>query len=124
MDDIDLDLLGGETDEGVGEGFDRAVHVALDDDVELLEVPEGTTASQLVEGKALLRAGILLTLELLTLAGDATSLLLGLHDVEGLTSGWCAVQTEDEDRCAGASLIDLLVTLVEHSLDTSVVRPG
>ena len=45
MDDIDLDLLGRESDERVREGLDRAVYVTLDDDIKLLEVAEGSATS-------------------------------------------------------------------------------
>ena len=122
MNDVDLNFLRGEADERVGERFDRAVHVTLDDDIELLEVTQRTATSEFVEGKTLLRAVVLLTLELLTLAGDTTRFLFGLHNVEGLTCGRCTVQTKDQNGFAGACMLDLLVTLVEHSLHTAVVR--
>ena len=122
MDDVDLNFLRREADERIGERFDRAVHVTLDDDIELLEVAQRTTTSEFVEGKPLLRTVVLLTLELLTLAGDATRFLLGLHDVEGLTCSRRTIQTKDQNGFAGASLLDLLVTLVEHSLHTAIVR--
>ena len=65
----------------------------------------------------------MLALELLTLTSDATRFLLGLHHIEGLTSGRCAIQAKDQHGFAGTSMLDLLVTLVEHCLDTAIVRP-
>ena len=124
MDDVDLDLLCREADERVGERFDRAIDIPLDDDIELLEVAKGTATSQFVEGKSLLRAVVLLALELLTLASDATSFLLGVHHIEGLTSSRSTIQTEDQHGFAGACLLNLLVALIKHRLDTAVMRTG
>ena len=66
----------------------------------------------------------MLALELLTLASDATSFLLSVHHIEGLTSRRSTIQTEDQHGFAGACLLNLLVTLVKHRLDTAVMCTG
>ena len=53
VDDVHLNLLGGELDERIGQRLDGAVHVALHNDIELLEVADGTAAGYIVEGENL-----------------------------------------------------------------------
>ena len=124
MEHVDLYLGGGELDEGVGEGLDGAVDVALDDDVELLERAESLTARDVVEGEALGGAQTQLALQLLALVGDLAGFLLGVEHGEGITCGGGAVKTEDQRGLGGTGLFDALVALVEHGLDLAVMRTG
>ena len=124
MDDIDLNLLGRELDERVAEGLNRAVHVALNDDIELLEAAECDTAAHLVKGKHLLGAQTLLALQLLAFVGNLAGLLLGLDHVEGITGLRCAIETEDEHGLGRTGLLDALVTLVEHGFHATEVCTG
>ena len=120
MDDVDTHLLGGEFDEGVGEGFDGTVHVTLDDDVELLEVADGYTAADLLESHVLLGLDALDTDELLALVGDALGFALVAHHHEFLTCRRGSVESEDRDRSGRTGFGNLLATLVEHGLDLAV----
>ena len=72
------------------------------------------------EGETRLCAQTLLTLQLLTLVGYFTGLLLTLHDVEGVAGGRSAVESQDDSGLGGSGLLHALVTFVEHSLDASV----
>ena len=76
----------------------------------------------IVQTERLRRAQTLLTLQLCALVGDLTSLLLCLHDVERVTSRRRTIQSEDDSGLSRTSLLDALVTLIEHSLDTTVAR--
>ncbi len=124
MEDVDLHFVGGELDERVGQSLDGAVDVALDDDVELAEVADGTAAADVLEGEHLGCAQTLFASELLALVGYLACLLLRLHDVECVAGGRSAVETEDEGGHGRTGLPDALVTLVEHGLDLAEVVAG
>ncbi len=121
VNDIDLDILGGEFDERVAEGFHGTIHVALDDDVEFLEVADSETASDFIESDVLLGADGLLALQLLALVGNLACLLFGGQDVELVARLRRAVETEDKARFTRECLGDFLSALVEHRLDFAVV---
>ncbi len=124
MDDVDLDILGGELDERVLDSLDGTVHIGLDDDVEFLEVSDSQTATDLLESDVLLGADRLLALQLLTLVSNLACLLLGRQYVELVTGLRRTVETEDRTRLTRANLLDALAALVEHGLDTTVVGAG
>ena len=120
VDDVHLYLLGRELDERIAQRLDRTVGITLHDDVQLMELTQGNTVGDIVKTQGLGGTDRLLALQLHTLIGDVACLLLRLHDMEGITSGWSTVQTEDDSGICRTSLCDALVTLVEHSLDTTV----
>ena len=124
MDDVDLHLLGGELYQRVAQRLYRTVHVALDDDVQLVEVAQSKTAAHLVERQHLLRAQALFALQLLALVGYLACLLLGLDDVERVAGSRGAVQTQYQGGFGGACLLHALVALVEHCLHLSVAGSG
>ena len=70
MDDVHSDLFGGEFDERVCESLHGTVHITLDDDIQFLEVSDGDTAADLVEGHVLLGLDALDPDELLALVGN------------------------------------------------------
>ena len=82
MDDIDLDLFCAHFLERVAQRLDRAVNVALDDEVQFLEFPDFDPATQFFERHGLLRPDALFTLQLLTLGRDGACVLLVFEDVE------------------------------------------
>ena len=55
MNYIHLNLLGRQTDQGVGQSLYGAIHITLHDHVQLLEVTHGDTTSDIIQGKHLLR---------------------------------------------------------------------
>ena len=79
VDHVHVNLFGGELDEGVGQGLDGAVHVSLDDDVELLEVAYRDAAADLLEGDVLLGPQALDAEQLLALVGQVLGLALVLN---------------------------------------------
>ena len=124
MDHVHADLLRGEFDEGIGEGFDGTVHVGLDNDVELLEVAQRNAAADLLQGDVRLRLDALDAEQLLALGGDVARLFFIFQDVQVVTGGRCTVQAEDGNRSGRTGLLDLLAALVEHGLDAAGVAAG
>ena len=124
VDDIDLHLVSGEFQQRVGEGFDRTVDITLDDNIEFLEVANGDTAANLVEGHVLLGAETLLALQLCTLGGDVLGFLLAFGDVEGVACLTGACETKEKHGLRGTGGHNLLVTLVVHGADTSADGTG
>src|SRR5690606_11140600 len=78
MDDVDLDLIGGQLLEGIRQGLDRTVHVPFEDDVQLLEVAQGDPSSDFVQGDVTLGPNILFPLQLGAFGSD----LLGLPFIQ------------------------------------------
>ncbi len=121
MDHVDLDLIGRKLDERVGQRLHGTVHIALDDDVEFLEIADGDTAAYLLKGHVLLGLDALDAEKLLALVGNVLGLLLVSHHIELLTRRRSPVESEHRYRCRRTRLRDLLSTLVEHRLDPAVV---
>ena len=117
MDNVHLHLLGRKLDERIGEGLDRTVHIGLEHDVEFLEVADGDTAADFLEGDVLGGLDALDTDELLALVGDVLGLFLVVEHVEVVTCGGSTVQTEHRYGSRRPCGVDLLAALVEHSLD-------
>ena len=85
-----------------------------------MELTQGNTVGDIVKTQGLGGTDRLLALQLHTLVGDVACLLLGLHDMEGVTGSGSTIQTKDDSRFGRSCLGDALVTLVEHRLDTTV----
>ena len=66
VDDVDLDILRRELEQGVLDSLYGTVHIGFDDDIEFLEVSDSQTATDFLESDVFLRADGLLALELLT----------------------------------------------------------
>ena len=121
MEHVDLHFLGRELDKRVGKSFDRAVDVAFDDDIELLEVADRAATSDIFECKHLGGAETLLAGKLLSLEGYVACLLLRLEHIECVAGCRSSVKAEYKRRHCGSCLFDALVTLVEHGLDLAEV---
>ena len=89
-----------------------------------MELTECNTMRDIVETKCLLCTQTLLALQLLTLVGNLTGLLLRIHHMEGVTSRRCPIQTQDDGWLCRHRLFYALVTLIEHGLDTSMTGTG
>ena len=98
MDHIDPHLFGRELDQRVGESLDRTVHITLDDDIEFLEVADGDTPADLLEGHMLLSLDALDADQLLPLVGDGLRFLLVSHHIELVTGARSSVKTKYADR--------------------------
>ena len=95
VDNVNLNLGCRELDERVAQSLDRTVNIALNDDVELVELTQSAQASDVLKSAAVLSALHLLTLQLLASVGDLACLLIGVHHVELVTGGWSTVQSQD-----------------------------
>ena len=84
-----------------------------------MELAARDAVRDVAEGKALLRAQALLTLQLLALVGDIARLLLSVYHVELVAGRRRAVETEHDGRLCRLHVVDALVTLVEQRLDTA-----
>ena len=80
--------------------------------------------ADVIQRELLLCPQSLLTLQLQTLVGNLTSLLLSLKNMERVTSCRGTVQSKDDTRLSGSGLGDALVALVEHRLDASIGSTG
>ena len=116
-DDVDLHLLRRELEERVGQCLHRSVGVALDDDVELVELSASDAVGNVAQREALLRAETLLALQLLALVGNLAGLLLRLEHVERVARRGRAVESEDDTGIGGSGLLDTLVALIEEGFD-------
>src|SRR5690606_3139984 len=124
VDDVHGHLLVRQLEERVGEGLDGAAHVALDDEVELVELAEGEAAREVVEGDVAAGVEALLALELRPLRRDLARLPLVVeHDEAGAHLGR-AGEAEDGHGRARAGLRHAVVALVEHGADAPALGAG
>ena len=84
-----------------------------------MELTTSDSVRDIRQSKTCLCTQALLTLQLLTLVSNLTCLLFSLHNMEGITSCWCTIQTKDNSWFCWSCTLDALVTLIEHSLNTS-----
>src|SRR6185436_4106178 len=96
-----------------------ALHVTLDDDVELLDAALANAGEEVFERDALLRAPcqLLGAHTLRTQAGEMASLALVLDDARVLACRRRLVEAEDLDRGARAGLLHLLAAIVVEGTD-------
>ena len=121
MDDIDLNFFSTEALERIGECLDRTVHVAFEDDVELLEVSDGQSASDFFEGEVLLRADALFARKLLTALGNLLGLAFVFKDGEVVAGGRSSVQSEDRYGSRRSCLVNFMPALVHHGAHLAAV---
>ncbi len=122
VDDRQPHLLAGELGERVGEGLDRALHVALDDDAQLLLAALGDALRELLERDLRRRRDEALGHLALAALGDLLRLLRVLHGVHAVARVGDLVEAEDLHRRRRAGLVDLLAVLVRHRAD--LAEPG
>ena len=89
-----------------------------------MELAQSHAVSNLLQRQYLGSSEALLTLQLQTLVSYGLSLLLGLHDVERVASLRRTVQTQYDNRLCRLCSLNILVTLIEHSLHTTPCRTG
>ena len=93
MDDIDLNALFRQFDERTRHGLHRTVHIAFDDDIQLLERTDRDAASDFVERYVLLGHDALHPLQLLAFVGDFAGRTVVVHHVEQIACLGRAVET-------------------------------
>src|SRR4051794_18013102 len=124
-DHVDGDLLVGQPRDLVGERLERAGHVGLEHQVELLlaalgageDVLERNAAARLARQRLLLDADR-------ALVGHAARLALVLDYAEVLAGVRHAVEAEDLHRHAGSRLLHALAAVVVHRPDAAHVLAG
>lgn len=108
VDDVDVDLVGGKAFQSLGKGFDRAVHIAFDDDVEFLEIADGNPAADLVQGNVFGSPHGLFAFELHATGGDLFGLLLVVHHDKLVTGLRRPVNPSTNTGCEGRARSTLL----------------
>ena len=123
---LDLDLVGGELVQRLGDGLQRALHVGLDDECELLDLSVlGHPGEQRVERQARgLRERPPSALLLRAEAGDLPGLRLVLDDLEGIARVRDVVEAHDLDGGRRAGLEDALAAVVEHRANWPTAEPA
>ena len=117
VEDADANLLGGHALEGVGEDFDGALHVALEDEVEVLHAGLLDLLGEAFERDAGALGELGFALLHLAVLGDALGLVAVGHDEEGVACVGHAFEAEDFDRGGGAGFGDGAAAVVEHGAD-------
>jgi hypothetical protein len=110
VDDVDLYLLGRQFDERVAKGLDRAIGVALDDDVEFVELAacDACEISLSVRRVCVRR---LCSRATARVVGDVAYLLLSLEHVELITGVGAPLSPRMMAGSRGASSIRILRSL-------------
>ena len=103
--------------ERVGEDFDRALHVALEDEVEVLHAGLLDLFGEAFERDAGALGELGFALLHLAVLGDALGLVAVGHDEEGVACVGHAFEAEDLDRGGGAGFGDGAAAVVEHGAD-------
>ena len=124
MNHIDPNFFRRKIDQRVRQGFDRTVHIALDNEVELMEVAKCATASQLFEPETFLRTQPQLALQLFATTGNLTCFLFRFKNIQGIAGLRRTVQSENQHRLRRPCAFDTLIAFVKHRLKTPVVRTG
>ena len=119
VDNLHADLVVGDFQEAGLDGLGGALHIGLDDDVQLLHVALLNLGKQIVQGDlghGLGGTGLLLGLALLhQLAGHA----LILNSVEDIAGTGNLAQTRDLHGDGGTGFLDGLALVVGHDADTA-----
>ena len=103
--------------ERVGQHFDRALHVALEDQVEVLHAGLLDLFGESFERDAGALGELRLALLHLAVLRDALGLVAVGHDEEGVAGVRHAFETEDFDRSGGSGFGDGASAIVEHGAD-------
>ena len=125
--DADLDLFRGNLAERLDQRFHTALHVALDEQIQILRFRRAVFADRrehLFQTCGLLLGELVLAFAFVALTGDFLgALLVGYH--EGVIAGFRrAGQAEHLDRNRRASRFHLLAQFVEHGAHTPEMRAG
>ena len=113
----DANLLGGHALQRVGQHFDRTLHVALEDEVEVLDAGLLDLLGEAFERDAGALGELRLALLHLAVLGNALGLVAVRHDQEGVAGVRHAFETEDFDRGRRPGFGDGASAIVEHGAD-------
>ena len=121
MDDVDLHLLSGEFLQGIAQRLDGTVNIALDDEVEFLELAHLDASTEFLKRHCSLGPHALLTLQLLSLCGNGPGVFFVREHIEFISCIGGAIKAKDRHRGGWTCFFDALATLVEHRLDSAAV---
>jgi hypothetical protein len=121
VDHVHLDALGAELQQRIGECFHGTVHVALDDEVEFLEVADRETTADLVQRDVLVRADALFALQLLAARGDGDARRVRPRTLGRYRPHWAHRPDQGWIPALKVGLRHLLATFVEHVPHTTAV---
>ena len=117
VDDLDAHLLGGHADQRIGQHFDRAGDVALDDEGQVLDAGGANLLGQAFERDAGALGELRVALLHLAVLGDALGLVAIGNDEEGVAGVGHGFEAEDFDRGGGAGFFEGASAVVEHGAD-------
>src|ERR1051326_7455913 len=124
MDHVDTHLFVADFHEGVREGADRAVHVSLDDHVQLLDLSVLDLFRDIVERHAADETEVLLPLQRLPAGADLAGLALAFDGRETIPGLRNPVEPENLDGRRGLGRLDAPAALVAHRPDFSALDSG
>lgn len=126
MDDLDADLVGYlDLHQGILERLDRTGRIALDDNIEHVDLGLGELLLEVLEGDDLATLGQLGgTLGGLTLLGNLASGTIIGGDQEEVTGGGHGGQAQHLNRCGRTGRFHRLTVLVEHGTHAAVRSAG
>jgi hypothetical protein len=126
MDDAGLDLVGAELLDGTGNGFDRALHVALDQKRKLLAAGVLQLRHHLLErtARTALARSRLVAGKPLAVFGDLTGTAFILDHRKAVAGLRRALKAENFDRESGSGFLDVLATVIDQRADTAPLVAG
>ena len=124
VDDADLHLVGVLTADGFHQRFDRALHVALDDQIDRLDVAGLHRLEQVVERDLALRAQRLLARQSGTFLGNRASAIDIVEHVKLVARGWKHIKTADDDRHRRRRRLDHLAVVIQQASQPAVACTG
>ena len=126
MDHLDADLVGHlDLHQGILERLDRTGRIALDDNIEHVDLGLGELLLEVLEGDDLATLGQLgRTLGGLTLLGNLASGTIIGGDQEEVTGGGHGGQAQHLNRCGRTGRFHRLTVLVEHGTHAAVRSAG
>ena len=117
VDDLDAHLLGGHEDQRVGQHFDRAGDVALDDEGQILDAGGANLLGQAFKGDAGALGELGVALLHLAVLGDALGLVAIGDDQEGVAGVGHGFEAENFDGGGWAGFFEGAAAVVEHGAD-------
>jgi len=124
MYDVKLYLRCRKLDERVAQSFNRAVDITLDNNIQFLEVANGNTSSDLIEGNMFLSPQTLFPLQLGPFCCNFLGFAVAFHNVEFVTGLRSSVKTKNDCRGGRPYSIDFCAPFIVHCLYVSVTCAG
>jgi hypothetical protein len=126
MDDASTNFVGAQLVERAGNGFDRALHVALDHQREFLHADSLELGHHLFERAPLtgLTGSRLVARQTLAVFGNLTGAAFAFDDCELVACRRCARQTENLDRRCRCRFLHMLALVVDQRTNAAPLIAG